>query len=143
MVETLGMLFQILLPLEGTVRTFQSEARERIPFMMKQLAESTALGLGGTASFNWESHLPVVQNAEEYEQIIRETIDEIGYHTENAEPSSAGEDFAFYQNHIPGFFVWMGVGGTYEWQHPKFTLNEKAITVAAEFFANLAVNILK
>lgn len=129
--------------LEGTVRTFQPEAREKIPPMMKQLAESTAEGLGGTVEFNWENHLPVVQNASEYEQVIRNTIDELGYVVETAEPSSAGEDFAFYQTYIPGFFVWMGVGGTYEWHHPKFTLDEKAIIVASEFFANLAMNILK
>ena len=32
-------------------------------------------------------------------------------------PSMAGEDFSFYQQHIPGSFVFMGTSGTHEWHH--------------------------
>lgn len=129
--------------LEGTVRTFQPEAREAIPGLMKKLAEATAEGNGGTVEFQWDSYLPVVNNAERYEAVVRAAAEEAGYEAVDAEPSSAGEDFAYYQNYIPGFFVWMGVDGPKEWHHPEFDLNENAIQVAAEFFAALAVNVLK
>jgi amidohydrolase len=68
---------------------------------------------------------------------------ESGYEVTDAVPSAGGEDFAFYQTYIPGFFVWMGVDGPQEWHHPHYDLKEDAIKVASEFFANLAVNVLK
>jgi amidohydrolase len=37
----------------------------------------------------------------------------------------------------------MGVDGPQEWHHPHYDLKEDAIKVASEFFANLAVNVLK
>ena len=59
-----------------------------------------------------------------------------------AQQSPGGEDFAFYQTKIPGFFVWMGVDGPQEWHHPAFTLQEDALTVAANYFTNLSIKVL-
>ncbi|RDW18114.1 amidohydrolase [Oceanobacillus arenosus] len=129
--------------LQGTVRTFQPEARDAIPGLMKKLAETTADGNGGTVDFKWDSYLPVVNNAAAYEDIVRASVEDAGYQAVDAEASSAGEDFAYYQNYIPGFFVWMGVNGPKEWHHPEFDLSENAIKVAAEFFATLAVKALE
>lgn len=129
--------------LQGTVRTFQEEAREAIPGLMRQMAESTAQGHGGTVQFHWDSYMPVVYNDAAFEKIIRTTAEEIGYKAIAAVPSAAGEDFAHYQTFSPGFFVWMGVDGPREWHHPKFDLKEEAIKVAAEFFAALALNVLE
>jgi len=129
--------------LQGTVRTFQPEARQAIPEFMQNLAETTAKGNGGEVDFEWESYLPVVNNTSQYEQTVREAAAEAGYQAVDAVPSSGGEDFAYYQNYIPGFFVWMGVDGPKEWHHPEFDLQEDAIEVAAAFFATLAVKVLK
>lgn len=129
--------------LEGTVRTFQPKAREAIPGLMRKLAESIAEGNGGSVEFNWEDYLPVVNNDPKFEEIIRATVVESGYQVAEAVPSAGGEDFAFYQTYIPGFFVWMGVDGPKEWHHPEYDLKEDAIKVASEFFANLAVKVLK
>lgn len=129
--------------LEGTVRTFQPKAREAIPGLMKKLAESIAEGNGGSVEFNWEDYLPVVNNDPKFEEIIRATVVESGYEVAEAVPSAGGEDFAFYQTYIPGFFVWMGVDGPQEWHHPQYDLKEDAIKVASEFFANLAIKVLE
>ncbi|WP_152657049.1 amidohydrolase [Oceanobacillus sp. CFH 90083] len=129
--------------LQGTVRTFQPEARQAIPEFMQHLAETTAQGNGGEVDFKWESYLPVVNNASRYEQVVREAAAEAGYKAVDAIPSSGGEDFAYYQNYIPGFFVWVGVDGPKEWHHPEFDLQENAIEVAAAFFATLAVKVLR
>lgn len=37
----------------------------------------------------------------------------------------------------------MGTNGTKQWHHPEFNLDESAIKVASEYFANLAVNVLE
>lgn len=128
--------------LEGTVRTFQPEARQQIEYWMKKMAESTAEGQGGKVEFSWMPKMPTVQNDTAYKEVLWQTAVELGYKPIEAEPSSGGEDFAFYQEHVPGFFVWMGSNGAKQWHHPEFTVDEAAIKVASEYFANLAVNVL-
>ncbi|MEY8743089.1 amidohydrolase [Bacillales bacterium AN1005] len=128
--------------LEGTVRTFQPDARAAIPGLMKNLAESIAQGNGGSVEFIWDDYLPVVNNDANLEEIVRKTAADTGYNVVDGVPSAGGEDFAFYQTYIPGFFVWMGVNGPQEWHHPEYDLNEEAIKVASEYFAQLAVNVL-
>lgn len=128
--------------LEGTVRSFQEADRELTGKRMRALAEGIAKSYGATADFRWFPYLPVVDNAPVFENVVREAAEAIGYTVVEAIPNPAGEDFAFYQQIIPGFFVWMGVDGPHGWHHPAFTLSEDALGVAANYFAELAVRVL-
>lgn len=128
--------------MEGTVRTFQNEARDIIPDLMKRTAEGIAAGFGAKVDFRWFSYIPVVNNSSRFTEVAKEAAEEIGYRAVDAQPVPAGEDFAFYQTKIPGFFVWMGVDGPREWHHPSFTLQEESLKIAAEYFANLSIKVL-
>ncbi|UOY90438.1 M20 peptidase aminoacylase family protein [Bacillus glycinifermentans] len=125
--------------MEGTVRTFQKEARSAVPEHMKRVAEGIAAGFGARAEFRWFPYLPSVQNDGRFLTAAAEAASRLGYQTVRAEQSPGGEDFALYQEKIPGFFVWMGTSGTEEWHHPAFTLDEAALKTAARYFAELAV----
>ncbi|MCY8839442.1 M20 peptidase aminoacylase family protein [Bacillus atrophaeus] len=129
--------------MEGTVRTFQKEAREAVPEHMKRIAEGIAVGYGAQAEFRWFPYLPSVMNDGQFLNAASEAAARLGYQTVPAEQSPGGEDFALYQEKIPGFFVWMGTNGTEEWHHPAFTLDEEALQVAARYFAELAVTVLE
>ena len=74
---------------------------------------------------------------------MTEAATELGYTVVQAEQSAGGEDFAYYQTKIPGYFVWMGVDGPKEWHHPSFILKEEALLVAAKYFSHLAIKVLK
>ncbi len=128
--------------LEGTVRTFQSEARELIPALMKRKVEMIAAAFGATVDFRWFPYLPVVDNDPKFYTILKQTALELNYNVVEAQPSPGGEDFALYQEKIPGFFVWIGVEGPRQWHHPSYILNEDALLVAASYFANVAQNVL-
>jgi amidohydrolase len=128
--------------IEGTVRTFQNEDRKQIREYMKRTAEGIATGFGATIDFHWDDYLPVVDNSPLFTELAAHTATELGYQVVHAEQSPGGEDFAFYQTQIPGFFVWMGTDGPHEWHHPAFTLQEDALVVGAEYFSNLAVKVL-
>ncbi|HZG72141.1 MAG TPA: M20 peptidase aminoacylase family protein [Chondromyces sp.] len=128
--------------LEGTVRTFQNEARQVIPELMKRTVEGIASSFGAKADFRWYPYLPVLDNSPTFTKIAAETATELGYDVVEAEQSPGGEDFAHYLTKIPGFFVWMGVDGPKEWHHPAFTLNEEALIVAANYFSNLSIKVL-
>ncbi|MED1124740.1 M20 peptidase aminoacylase family protein [Bacillus atrophaeus] len=129
--------------MEGTVRTFQKEAREAVPEHMKRIAEGIAAGYGAQTEFRWFPYLPSVMNDDQFLNAASEAAARLGYQNVPAEQSPGGEDFALYQEKIPGFFVWMGTNGTEEWHHPAFTLDEEALQVAARYFAELAVTVLE
>ena len=129
--------------LEGTVRTFEREARSAIPEKMKRLVESVAEGYGAEAKLNWTSMLSAVNNDARMAGIMQAAASAQGLQVVEAVPTMGGEDFALYQERVPGCFVWMGTGGTEQWHHPKFTLNEDALAIGAAFFAEAAVQALK
>ena len=129
--------------LEGTVRTFQEDVRVSIPQLMKRTAEGIASSFGAKVDFRWYPYCPVVNNDSSLTKVVTEAATELGYTVVPADQSAGGEDFAYYQTKIPGFFVWMGVDGPKEWHHPSFTLKEDALLIAADYFSHLAIKVLK
>lgn len=129
--------------LEGTVRVFQKEARKKIPQLMKKIIEGIASSFGAKGILKWYPSVSTVDNSPLFTEVVKQTGLQLGYKVVEAEQSPAGEDFAHYQELIPGFFVWMGSDGDHEWHHPSFNINEDALFVAANFFSTLAINVLQ
>lgn len=59
-----------------------------------------------------------------------------------ASPSLGGEDFAFYQEKIPGFFLRIGTGESYPNHHPRLQVDTNALKPAVDYFAALAQKAL-
>jgi amidohydrolase len=125
--------------LDGTVRTFKQEVRDKIPELLERIAAGIAAGYGAEASLSWYSGIPSVNNDPAMVHIFRQAADALNLRITDALPSTGGEDFAHYQEKVPGCFIWMGTSGTEEWHHPKFTLNEDALVPSAALFAQTAI----
>ncbi|WP_459500082.1 M20 peptidase aminoacylase family protein [Bacillus sp. C1] len=124
--------------LEGTVRTFQAETRQKIPALMERIITGVADALGVEATFRLYPGPPAVYNDTDLTALSTHIAEQMNLHIIPPRPSMAGEDFSFYQQEIPGSFVFMGTAGTQEWHHPAFTLDEKALPISAQYFALLA-----
>ncbi|MED1286747.1 M20 peptidase aminoacylase family protein [Bacillus mycoides] len=124
--------------LEGTVRTFQAETREKIPALMKRIINGVSDALGVKTEFRFYLGPPAVQNDKVLTDFSIHIAEKMNLNVISPTPSMAGEDFSFYQQEIPGSFVFMGTSGTHEWHHPAFTVDEKALPISAEYFALLA-----
>ncbi|MBK5488848.1 M20 peptidase aminoacylase family protein [Bacillus sp. TH17] len=124
--------------LEGTVRTFQAETREKIPALMKRIINGVSDALGVKTEFRFYPGPPAVQNDKVLTDFSIHIAEKMNLNVISPTPSMAGEDFSFYQQEIPGSFVFMGTSGTHEWHHPAFTVDEKALPISAEYFALLA-----
>ncbi|HDR7657187.1 MULTISPECIES: M20 peptidase aminoacylase family protein [Bacillus] len=129
--------------LEGTVRTFQTETREKIPALMKRIIQGVSDALGVKTEFRFYAGPPAVQNDTSLTNLSSQVAEEMNLNIISPTPSMAGEDFSFYQQEIPGSFVFMGTSGTHEWHHPAFTVDEQALPISAEYFALLAEKALK
>ncbi|HEX7057368.1 MAG TPA: amidohydrolase [Bacilli bacterium] len=121
--------------LEGTVRTFLAATRAKVSEMMARTAQGIAAGYGAKAEFVWTSCLPCVNNDARLIELMAAAATEVGLRVEEARQSLGGEDFALYQEQVPGCYIWMGTSGTEEWHHPRFTLNEDALPLSAALFA--------
>ncbi|AZN42808.1 amidohydrolase [Paenibacillus albus] len=129
--------------LEGTVRSFGAEVRERVLARFDEVVAGIAAAFGTKAHVRWIEGPPPVVNDAALAEIGVRAAQEAGLQAIVPIPSPAGEDFAFYQQEVPGLFVFMGVGGGQEWHHPKFDLNEEALLPSAKFLASLAELALK
>ncbi|MED1105234.1 M20 peptidase aminoacylase family protein [Bacillus paramycoides] len=124
--------------LEGTVRTFQAETREKIPALMERIIKGVSDALGVKTEFRFYPGPPAVQNDKVLTALSIQIADQMNLNVISPNPSMAGEDFSFYQQETPGSFVFMGTNGTHEWHHPAFTVDEKALPISAEYFALLS-----
>lgn len=129
--------------LEGTVRTFQTETREKIPALMKRIIQGVSDALGVKTEFRFYAGPPAVHNDTSLTNLSSQVAEKMNLKIISPTPSMAGEDFSFYQQEIPGSFVFMGTSGTHEWHHPAFTVDERALPISAEYFALLAEKALK
>lgn len=129
--------------LDGTVRTFDDEVRTRVKQRFGDMVTGVAAAFGTQASFRWLQGPPPVHNDAVLAEAAAKVAERIGLEVMTPKPSPAGEDFAFYQQQIPGFFAFIGTSGPHEWHHPAFDIDERALPVSALFLAELAVDELK
>ncbi len=128
--------------LEGTVRTMGRYNRRLIEERFRTLVQHVALSQGAKAEIDWLAGPPATNNAPCFEPVAAAVAKEQGLKFKTSSPSLGGEDFAFYQEKIPGFFIRIGTGESYPNHHPKFQVDPNALKPAIDYFAALALKTL-
>ncbi|MBU5479321.1 amidohydrolase [Eubacterium sp. MSJ-13] len=136
--------------LQGTIRTNDNEAREKLVRRMKEVAQKTAEVYNGTAQIEMISEVPpLICDSEMTEEIV-------GFMQETGIPgltpypdvsASASEDFAVIAQKVPSTFMYLSAGymderGEYPAHHPKVRFNEDVCPVGAACLAHCAVSWL-
>ncbi len=129
----------------GTVRTLSKETAELIEQRLETLLKGITDGFGGSYKFLFNKGYPAVTNTEcEALKVLENTRKLFGDEAaiELERPIMAGEDFAFYQQHFPGAFFFVGSGSaesdsTYVWHHPKYNVDDRFFETAAPLMATL------
>lgn len=89
--------------LEGTVRTFQAETREKIPALMERIIKGVSDALGVKTVFRFYPGPPAVQNDKVLTDLSIQIAEKMNLNVISPTPSMAGEDFSFtnkkYQVH--------------------------------------------
>lgn len=129
--------------LEGTVRTFSKTQRAYIQKRMGQILQGIGTTFNAKVELIWHPGPPSVVNTPEWADFVLKIGEKAGYITKVVEPAAIGEDFAYYQEKLPGTFIMIGSGGPYNLHHPKFILDEAAILPAAQYFRILAMEALE
>ncbi len=129
--------------LEGTVRNFSAENRQKVEQRIRKILEGIALANEIEIDLIWHASCPSVTNDEKWTTVSLEAAQAVGYETRIVKESAIGEDFAYYQEKIPGSFVMIGSGGPYELHHPKFRVDDTALFPAVKYFEALVLSVLK
>ena len=138
--------------LEGTVRAFNEEVRADIHRRIRAIASHYAEAAGGTATVEFGLGYPVTVNDPELTERMLPTLRRAaGAENVRLGPlTGTAEDFSFFQQKVPGLFVFLGVTPrdqdytTVAQNHsPLFFADEAALPVGVRVMSNLAIDFLQ
>lgn len=127
--------------MEGTVRCFSAKVRDEMEGLLGTIASNIAAGYRCSAKLHYERMAPAVNNDPAATALARCVAGQVlgEAHVVDAEPVMGAEDFAAYQEMVPGCFLWLGSQGPHGLHHPGFTLDEGCIPVGAELLYRIAL----
>jgi len=129
--------------LEGTIRSFEPAATERVLERVREIVAGTASALGVQAKLDLEEGYPVLLNdpmcAAAVQRVAEGVFgpDNVG---DDMLPIAGGEDFAYYGREIPSAYFLVGAGepgGSAGCHHPDFDFNDAIMPTAMAMFVGL------
>jgi len=132
----------------GTVRTFSEKNAYLVRDRMEAIVKGVMVAAGGDYSFTFNEGYPSVNNDVDLTgNVLASARKMLGSSStlELEKPIMAGEDFAFYQQHFPGAFFFLGsgseeTGSTWSWHHPKYNVDEKCMLTGSALMASLILD---
>lgn len=128
--------------LEGTIRTLELNDRKLYEERLREIVEYIGKAYQIDTEVKWIAGPGAVINDKEWSDFAKEVAKEDDINVASSAVSLGGEDFAFYLEKIKGTFIQIGTGETYPNHHPKFQVDPKALSLAAEYMSRLAVKAL-
>lgn len=135
--------------LEGTMRTLNEEVRRRAQEMMRETLAGITAAYGAKSEISWGDNNPVTFNdpklVEATLPVMRRVLGEA--HLVAPRPQMGAEDFSRYQQVIPGFFYFLGVGNqakgiTAMIHTPEFDVDEESLVVGVKVMSNVLLDYL-
>jgi amidohydrolase len=135
----------------GTIRSLDPQARFELHRRVRRTAESIAASAGARADveIDVENGYPVTLNDPALVRRMLPTLERVAPRVVEALPRTGAEDFAFYAEQVPGFYVWLGVRPpdvaaeeAASNHSPRFFVDERALPLGVRVLAHLAVDYL-
>jgi amidohydrolase len=139
--------------IEGFVRTATEELRRQVPRLLGSKLDEVLGRVPFDYELGWPDHisLPAALNHMGMEEELRPVLDSVVgrenvARLKNAFPFNS-EDFAFYQQQIPGVMYWLGATnlqrGIISVPHmPGFDIDEECLVIATKVMANVLLAYL-
>lgn len=137
--------------IEGTVRTFSPNTASEMPEKIDMVIKNVCKALGCDYEFKYVKGYPLTYNDEVLtEKVINTLKDSLG--EKNIvipeKPATIGEDFSFFNKHVPCTFMWLGCKSEINknccnLHSPNFVCDEKAIPIGIKALCDIALTILK
>ena len=134
--------------MEGTVRTYNEGVRDEIEKRLAEILAGITQAGGGTYEFEYERGAPpTINDVPLAREMVPTLVRLLGpERVFELEPMMAAEDFAYFANQIPGFYIRLGTtkpGTTSGWNHtPNFMADDASVPVGMRVMSNLLLDYL-
>lgn len=135
--------------MEAAVKYFNDRLTEPVRNAIARIAAHTAAAFRARCDVCIDGHCAPVVNDEALSAIAARSVVSLlaGQGLATAPPMSASEDFSVYLEHAPGVFAFVGSRSRdsaegYPLHHPRFTIDEGALSIAAALYCQFAVDYL-
>ncbi|SCZ03175.1 M20 metallopeptidase family protein [Alkaliphilus peptidifermentans] len=136
--------------MEGTVRTTTEESRKKIHQMIETIIKGITEAHGASYSLEYNEDYSPVINDEEITKLVEEVgISILGEKNvlNIQEPTMGGEDFAYFQQKVPGAFFVVGTNNPHKGidkplHSPYFDIDEDILPIASAVFAGCVLQYL-
>jgi amidohydrolase len=135
--------------LEGTVRALTKEGSGQVKALMERLVKGMTEAYGANYELEYEQKAPVTYNDPDLTAASLPVLEAVvGKEALLVPPPQlGGEDFAFYQQQIPGFYYFLGVRNearniTAMIHTEQFDLDEEALPIGVRAMSTLVLDFL-
>jgi amidohydrolase len=135
--------------MEGTVRTLNEDVRRRVKEMMNETLAGVTAAYGAKYELDYVEGAAVTYNepalVEATLPTLRRAVGEANVIA--PKPQMGAEDFSYFQQVIPGFFYFLGVGNkakgiTAMIHTPEFDVDEEGLVVGVKAMTNVLLDYL-
>ncbi len=129
--------------LHGTIRTFRQETYATLKERLLAMAHGMEITYQCAIDVDLRDMYPAVNNPPE---LVEEWIQAQGKeHVVITEPVMLAEDFAFYQQHYPAVFFFLGTGNEekgliHSLHHGRFNFDEQVLATGVQAFLNILIH---
>jgi amidohydrolase len=135
--------------LEGTIRTFSPDTKERVKERFHAIVRGVAESMGAATRIKYLDGYPATVNTPEWAERVRKTAQDLlgPEATPEIDPSLGGEDFGRFLLEYPGAYFRLGTaspnGSEKSRLHDsRFHIDEAALEPGTEILAQIAVDAL-
>lgn len=129
---------------EGTIRTFDESDRRLAKKRFYEVVENVAKAHNVVVKIDWIFGANVTYNDPELTNFLYSEIQK--WHDDVVEPtpSNVGEDFAIYQEQIPGVFAFIGSNApeSPSLHFSNMIVKDEALPIAIDYYVNNALSLL-
>jgi amidohydrolase len=148
-----GTAFNVIPPevkMQGTIRTYLPEVREKVIARMEEIVTGVAESMGCQATTYIDHTIPAVINDPKISQRIQAIVGEVLPNDTliTNERTMGSEDMAFMMNEIPGCYIFIGSNNSqkgldFGHHHPKFDFDEEALPRGVALITAAAMDLLQ
>ena len=133
-----------VLKMSGTVRSFKTETRERLPESILRLASGVCKAFDSKCKLNYIKGYPATINSNQETEVSKNVaMDLVGEEKiiYNPTPSMVTEDFSYMLQERPGCYIWLGTGdpkgGTPCLHSSNFDFNDNILPIGTAYWIKL------
>ena len=127
----------------GTARAYSPGVRDQLETEIGRLAGGIAQAMGVEAEYTFIRRIPPVVNEPAATAVALAAAQEVAHGgvREDFPPSTAGDDFAFFGQQVPGAYVWLGNGPAVDGalhHNTGYDFNDEAIATGVAFWVEVS-----